>query len=293
MNRLAASLLTVLALAGLCLGACSGGDTSPTTTPATTNSPGPSVVDTSTPASSPIATEAPTATPEPSPTAAIPPSPTPGGPGQVIEHGPRDSNAVALTFDMGGRVDPALDIMNFLIDNDVRATIFMTGAMADNTNTDAGRQVLQLICDHPENFEPGNHSYSHPDFRDLSPEQMGEELSTTETAMAATCPWSPRPLFRPPFGGVDDTVASVAAANGYPYTIMWEVDAIDWLAEADGGPTTADIVDKVLANAQPGSIVLMHLGGYNTLDALPAVVAGLRDRGFTLVSVGDLLGIAQ
>ncbi len=282
----------LFALLAMGLVACSGRDASPTATPTSTSSPVPTA-QTSTPAATSTVTKTATVRPEPSPTATTPPSPTPGGPGQIVEHGPRDTNAVALTFDMGGRVDPALDIMHFLLDNNVRATIFMTGAMAENPNTDAGRQVLQLICDYPDIFEPGNHSYSHPDFRDLSPAQMAEELSTTETAMAATCARSPRPLFRPPFGGVNDTVASAVADSGYPYTIMWEIDAIDWLAEADGGPTTSDIVDKVLTNAQPGSIVLMHLGGYNTLDALPAVVAGLRDRGFTLVGVRDLLGLSQ
>jgi|GEM_PF-4002786 len=33
----------------------------------------------------------------------------------------------------------------------------------------------------------------------------------------------------------------------------------------------------------------MHLGGYETLAALPAIVEGLRGRGFTLVRVSDLL----
>jgi peptidoglycan/xylan/chitin deacetylase (PgdA/CDA1 family) len=194
---------------------------------------------------------------------------------------------------MGGRVDPALDIMQFLVDNDVRATIFMTGAMAENANTDAGREVLQTICERDDLFEPGNHSYSHPDFRELSEAEMAAELVTTEDAMAAVCPNTPRPLFRPPFGGVDDRVAATVAANGYPLVIMWDVDTIDWRPESEGGPTAADISNKVLANARGGSIVLMHLGGYNTLDALAAIVAGLRDRGFELARVSEVLAAGQ
>jgi peptidoglycan/xylan/chitin deacetylase (PgdA/CDA1 family) len=45
----------------------------------------------------------------------------------------------------------------------------------------------------------------------------------------------------------------------------------------------------VLSNAQDGSIVLMHLGGYETLDALRIMIPGLRDRGFLLTSLSDLL----
>ena len=53
-----------------------------------------------------------------------------------------DQQASALTLDMGGRVGDALAIVDWLVDHEVHATIFMTGAMADNPNTDAGRQVL-------------------------------------------------------------------------------------------------------------------------------------------------------
>ncbi len=197
---------------------------------------------------------------------------------------------VALTFDMGGRVDPALDIMNWLIANDVPATIFMTGAMTDNVNTDAGRDVLRIIDAHRGFFALGNHSYSHPDFRDLTAAQMRDELVRTETSIANYTSVSPRPLFRPPFGGQNATVVQAVANAGYTRTIMWDVDTIDWRPESEGGPTANAIVSKVTANAQGGSIVLMHLGGYNTFDALPMLVANLRARGLQPVTIPTLLG---
>ena len=42
-------------------------------------------------------------------------------------------------------------------------------------------------------------------------------------------------------------------------------------------------------SAVDGSNVLMHLGGYETLNALRLMVPGLRDRGFLLTSLSDLL----
>ena len=214
-------------------------------------------------------------------------APAPGG--QLVEHGDRSSNMVALTFDMGGRVDPALDIMNWLIANDVRATIFVTGAMIENVNTDAGREVLAIIEDHPDRFEVGNHSYTHADFRTLTPEIMADELNRTGDAIAKHSTLDSRPLFRPPAGAVDDEVVAVVAEAGYDRIIMWDIDTIDWRPEADGGPTTADIVTKVTTNAKGGSIVLMHLGGFNTLEALPEMVSELRRRGFELVRVSEML----
>lgn len=197
---------------------------------------------------------------------------------------------VALTFDMGGRVDPALDIVNWLVANRVPATIFMTGAMTDNKNTDAGRQVLGIIDSHRDQLALGNHSYSHPDFRQLSADGMQSELATTEQAIGRYTSVSPRPFFRPPFGGQDAAVVKAVAAAGYPRTILWDIDTIDWMPEPDGGPTADQIVAKVTNNARGGSIVLMHLGGYNTFAALPRVVAALQGAGFQLVTLHTLLG---
>ena len=70
---------------------------------------------------------------------------------------------------------------------------------------------------------------------------------------------------------------------------MWDIDTVDWKPIADGGPTATQIASKVVGNAVNGSNVLFHLGGYETLDALRLIVPGLRDRGFTLTSLSDLL----
>ena len=219
------------------------------------------------------------------------PTPMPRGPSILVQNGPRTSQSVALTLDMGGRVDDAVAIMNWLIANQVHATIFITGAIVENVNTDAGRQVLSRVAAHPDLFALGNHSYSHPDFTMLSGASIRSELATTQAAIAEEQQLDPRPLFRPPFGAVNSHVLEVAGLAGYSQTINWDVDTIDWRPESEGGPTAAQIVAKVLNNARGGSIVLMHLGGYNTHTALPQMVAGLRALGFNLVTVPELLEI--
>jgi peptidoglycan/xylan/chitin deacetylase (PgdA/CDA1 family) len=212
-----------------------------------------------------------------------------GGPSLRVDHGTRATNKVALTFDMGGRVEPALDIMNWLIANRVQATIFMTGAMAENQWHDEGRQVLALVDANRDLFELGSHSYSHPDFRDLTDQQIRDEMRRTETAVARYTDMSMLPLFRPPFGGVDSRVLRVVGELGYTYTIMWDIDSGDWRPISDGGPTAQEMVNKVVTNAAGGTIVVMHLGGYETYPALPGMVAGLQQRGFELVKVSELL----
>jgi peptidoglycan-N-acetylglucosamine deacetylase len=189
---------------------------------------------------------------------------------------------------MGGRVGDALAIVQWLVDHGVHATIFMTGSAADSS---AGRQVLAIIDAHPSLLRVGNHTYTHTDIRDLDASQIRDEVRRTETAIAATCDQSARPFFRPPYGGYDAAALATLGAAGYRFTVLWDVDTIDWrpVKNDPPGPTTDQIVTKVLGQAQGGSIVLNHLGGYNTLEALPRVVDGLRDAGFTLVRIDELL----
>ncbi|HEY4228176.1 MAG TPA: polysaccharide deacetylase family protein, partial [Candidatus Limnocylindrales bacterium] len=103
--------------------------------------------------------------------------------------------------------------------------------------------------------------------------------------VGATKPW-----FRPPFGDWNATVRAGVAAAGWKYLVLWDVDMIDWKLESDGGPTAAEMATKLKANARAGSIVLMHLGGYNTLTALPGILAACDGLGLRPVTLGTLLG---
>lgn len=193
---------------------------------------------------------------------------------------------------MGGRVGDALAITGWLVNEGVPATVFMTGAMADKPSTDAGREVLRTIDAHPDLFTLGNHSYTHRDFRGLTAAEIHDELERAAAALAAYCGQDPRPFFRPPNGGQDARVLGAVGAAGYRFTVTWDIDTIDWrpIRNDPPGPTADEIVAKVLDRAQGGSIVLMHLGGYETFEALPRLVSGLRGAGFDLVTLDELLG---
>jgi peptidoglycan/xylan/chitin deacetylase (PgdA/CDA1 family) len=226
-----------------------------------------------------------------SPPSAVPgpPSSSPGvptGPATVMFNGTRSSKQVALTFDMGGRLDPARDIMGWLVEHEVPATIFPTGKLGSEAAI--GRDVVAAVAAHPGLFDLGNHSWDHPDFRNLTAAQMADQITRAEAAIAGPAGQSTRPWFRPPYGGWNEAVRAAVGGAGWRYLALWDVDTIDWRPVAEGGPTAADISAKVVSKAQGGSIVLMHLGGFNTLEALPAIVDGLRSRGFELVTLDDL-----
>jgi peptidoglycan/xylan/chitin deacetylase (PgdA/CDA1 family) len=208
---------------------------------------------------------------------------------------------MALTLDMGGRLDPGIDILNLLIANKVCVTIFPTGAM---TQTAQGQQVMAVIRAHPELFEIGNHTMHHCDLvrggggspttapcTGVTPtaDFIRNELADAAVILEQFSGQQPIPYWRPPYGSVNAAVRDAASSVGYTKTFMWDIDTIDWKPIAHGGPTAQQIASKVAANARDGSIVLMHLGGYETLDALAIMIPALRDKGFLLTSLSDLL----
>lgn len=254
------------------------------------------------PGVTPRPTATPRQTPPPSASGCTAGNRVAAGSAQTFRTIPNAGPGVALTFDMGGRMDPAVDIMNFLVANEVCATVFATGVMSE---TAQGREVMAIIRAHAELFEIANHTMYHCDLvrggggsPTSAPCQTGgaptadfikTELTDAEAILRAGTGQNSQPYWRPPYGSINDAVLQAAASVGYTKTFLWDIDTVDWKPISDGGPTAEQIAAKVVGNAVNGSNVLFHLGGFETLEALRLIVPGLRDRGFTLTSLSDLL----
>lgn len=206
------------------------------------------------------------------------------------------SKKVAFTLDMGGRLDGANEIIDYLVEHQVCTTFFPTSAMADSPE---GRPVMAKIAAHPELFEVGNHTVHHCDLvlggggsptgapcaRTMTDSFIRSELTTATTVLKRLSGMPVEPIWRPPYGSQNTRVRGLAAQAGYPVTVMWARDTIDW----DPGTTTAQIVSRATSPLPPsGAIVLAHLGGYRTGEALPQVVSILRSNGYTLTTVSDM-----
>ena len=46
---------------------------------------------------------------------------------------------------------------------------------------------------------------------------------------------------------------------------------------------------RVINKTQNGSIILMHNDGEHTVEALPLIIEGLKNKGFTFVTIGELI----
>ena len=130
--------------------------------------------------------------------------------------------------------------------------------------------------------EIGAHSNTHPHMPKLSRNQIELEL-TASVNIIEKCTEKKVELFRPPFGDYNDTLLEEAEKLGL-YTIQWDVDTLDWK-----DLSAQAIAERVLNNVKNGSIVLMHNDGKNTVQALPLIIEGLKNKGYSFKTIGELI----
>ena len=187
-----------------------------------------------------------------------------------------DEKAVALTFDAAWGADKTLGILETLEQKDACATFFLVSFWAEKYED----ELKTLAAS--DRIEIGTHSATHPYMSKLSKSQIELELSTSKSLIERI---SGRKidLFRPPYGDYSDSLLNVAKEQGL-HTIQWDVDSLDWK-----GISKEQIASRIVSKCRNGSIVLMHNDGKHTLEALPSIIDGLRAKGFTFKTVGDLI----
>jgi hypothetical protein len=79
-------------------------------------------------------------------------------------------------------------------------------------------------------------------------------------------------------------VAAVGGAEGFLYEVLWDVDPRDW-----AGGSAQSIADHVVGHAHNGAIVVMHMSGPHTAEAVPLIASRLRAKGYELVTVSEML----
>ena len=195
---------------------------------------------------------------------------------EIVRGGP-DIPAVAFTLDGGAIAAYTPEILEVLREHGVRITIFITGQFAERHP----ELVLEMIAD---GHEIGNHSYAHPDFTELNDDVIRAELTRTEEIIKDVAGVSTKPWFRFPYGARNHHVRRVVAREGYQ-SIYWTIDTIDWRDDA----TPALVKQRIRDRLQNGVIILAHLGSKHTLEALPDILTELKEQGYRVVKVSELL----
>jgi peptidoglycan/xylan/chitin deacetylase (PgdA/CDA1 family) len=191
-------------------------------------------------------------------------------------HGPR-RREVAIGFDDGPWTDTAA-FLQMLERNRAQATFFVIGSQV------SPRYRTTLLRALRDGDVLGDHTFSHPDLTRAG--DVRGQLRHTISAIRAITGYTPC-VFRPPYGTYDSSVIATARSLGLA-TVLWNVDPSDY-----SQPGAAAIEGRVLAQVQPGSIIISHDGGGprgQTLAAYPGIIRGLRARGYRIVTIPELLG---
>jgi len=194
---------------------------------------------------------------------------------------PRNQEKViALTFDDGPWPETP-KVLTVLREFNVKATFFILGQNLP-LYPDIIKQVVQ------EGHAVGNHTWTHY-YPKMELQKAKAEIENTSAKLQLMTGLKTR-LFRPPGGILDNGVADYARSKNYAI-IMWSIDTKDFQQ-----PTATVLANRVLNQARPGDIVLMHDGGGNrskTIEALKIIIPELQKRGYRFVTVSELLSLSE
>ena len=197
--------------------------------------------------------------------------------GDVLYRNGPGRREVAIGFDDGPYPDtPAF--VRMLERSHATATFFMIGRQV----TSAYRETM--LHELRAGDVLGDHTYTHPDMTRTS-DPRGQ-LSRTRSVIRALTGYTPC-VWRPPYGDVNASVIGIASSLGMA-TVGWNVDPSDYTQ-----PGTGAIVERVLSQVRPGSIIISHDGGGprgQTLAAYPRIIGALHRRGYRIVTIPQLLG---
>jgi peptidoglycan/xylan/chitin deacetylase (PgdA/CDA1 family) len=184
---------------------------------------------------------------------------------------------VALTFD-DGPSPYTIQIVRILRRTHTPATFFVIGRWARAYPSIIAQEVRA-------GAEIGDHTETHAFLSLLSPALQESQIAAAATAITAAEAPAPR-LFRPPYGAFDRATLQILRARRM-LMVLWSADTKDYAR-----PGVARIIYAGISAGQPGAIILMHDGGGDrseTVAALPRIILRLRQRGFRLVTVSQLI----
>jgi peptidoglycan-N-acetylglucosamine deacetylase len=203
--------------------------------------------------------------------------------GKTLSEGSRARPWAALTFDDGPGPSTS-HILDVLAQEGVRATFFVLGRQVESHPELVRRMAA-------EGHEIANHGFDHGILVFRGPAYVADQLRRTRDAVrAAVGSDVMKPLFRAPHGFRGPDTASAVKREGYRLA-SWTQGVFD-----SAEPGVSAIEERSIRALVPGAVILLHdadgwapeRGREQTAAALPAICAGARERGITLVPMGEL-----
>jgi len=166
------------------------------------------------------------------------------------------------------------DMLATLKKHNIQASFFLEGRWVKE-NPDLAKMISEA------GHEIGNHSYTHPDMKNLSAAEIKNQLQKTNDVIEATTGRVPT-WFGPPSGSYRDEVVKIADVMGLG-TIIWSVDTIDWQR-----PAPETVIQRVESKIHPGALVLMHPTA-PTAKALDRMITIIESKSLKIGTVSETL----
>jgi polysaccharide deacetylase family sporulation protein PdaB len=193
----------------------------------------------------------------------------------AIYRGNPNRRMVSLTFDATYGDNQTYELLEILRNNNIKATFFLSGIWLINYP-----QLARAIA--AEGHEIGNHSLTHPHMPLITMQEVTNQIVRTEALIRNITGQDPY-LFRPPYGEYTQSILNQLASLGY-VTILWTIDSLDWQ-----NPGADAVVTRVVNNAEPGAIILLHQSAPDTLQGLQTIITQLRQQGYAFGTVTQVI----
>lgn len=179
---------------------------------------------------------------------------------------------IAITFDDGPHPAYTPRVLDVLKEKDVKATFFLMGkSIAGN------EEIVKRMAE--EGHLIGNHTFDHVNLDTISEKEVCDQLLKTYNLIYEVT-GKKTEYVRPPFGAWD----KAKECNIDMIPVLWNIDTLDWSSQ-NVGAITAKVIGKVDEN----DIILMHDGYAATVTALGEIIDYLKQEGFDIVTVDELL----
>lgn len=191
---------------------------------------------------------------------------------------PTEKKWIALTFDISWGEERAEPILKVLEEKGVKNATFFLSSPWVKSHPDIAKKIKD------GGFEIGSHGHKHTNYSGLENDEIRKQIQTAHQILTEELGESPQ-LIRLPNGDFDKRVLQIANELNYR-VIQWHTDSLDW-----ENPGASAISERVLSNAHPGDIVLLHASDSSkqTHEALPVIIDELRSQGYEFVTVSQLM----
>lgn len=182
------------------------------------------------------------------------------------KHSYNPTDRVLLTFDDFADKKTLKSLLKILKKEHVKAVFFIIGDWA-NENPDLVAEIRN------DGHWIGNHTKSHKNLLKINEKEVKDQILGGYTSN----------ILRPPYGRYNKKTRKIAKELGYKIC-YWDIDSEDWK-----GISKNKIKSRILRSLHPSACILMHLNGPHTLDALPDIIKGIRNKDYELCHEGNEL----